>query len=327
MLGREIRAGAPPSSWAQITSDANPPSQHMLIGHLLDRYDADPELKKESYDDFVAFLGRIYGNFKLNVEWFLTSQASEVLPDTFRWKGRTPTYCLASGMDDYPRAPILTDQEAHVDLQTWMIVSTSVLARVATILEKSDDATYYSGRAETYTQVLHDNFWDQERQLYDDFYMDTDGEKQFDGHTGYLNFWPFFLNAIPTDDSRFQTTVEKLIDPEFGLWTDFGIRSLSKSDPYYQLGDDYWTSPIWMNINFLITTALHRYGADSTVEETLRAQIETSYESLRLNLINMIVGSYSDTGFIWEVYNDDTGAGMDNHPFTGWSALVTNLMA
>ena len=41
----------------------------------------------------------------------------------------------------------------------------------------------------------------------------------------------------------------------------------------------------------------------------------------------MIVDDYTDTGFIWEVYNDDTGAGMDNHPFTGWSALVANLLA
>lgn len=116
MLGREIRSGAPPSSWPQITSEANPPSQHMLLGHLLDRYAADPELKEESYDEFEAFLGRIYDNFKLNVEWFLTSQASDVLPNTFRWVGRTDTYCLASGMDDYPRAPILTEEEAHLDL-------------------------------------------------------------------------------------------------------------------------------------------------------------------------------------------------------------------
>ena len=45
----------------------------MLLGHLLDRYDADPELKAESYDEFVKFLGVIYDNFKLNVEWFLTT--------------------------------------------------------------------------------------------------------------------------------------------------------------------------------------------------------------------------------------------------------------
>ena len=46
-----------------------------------------------------------------------------------------------------------------------------------------------------------------------------------------------------------------------------------------------------------------------------------------MNLVNMVVNSYTSTGYIWEVYNDDSGAGMDNHPFTGWSALVTNLMA
>ena len=46
MLGREARWGAPPSSWGQISSEANPPSQHMLLGHLLDRFDSDPELKE-----------------------------------------------------------------------------------------------------------------------------------------------------------------------------------------------------------------------------------------------------------------------------------------
>lgn len=277
MLGRELRSGAPPSSWAQISTDANPPSQHMLLGHLLDRYEADPTLKAESYDEFVLFLGRIYDNFKLNVEWFLTTQSSEVVADTFRWRGRTPEYCLASGMDDYPRAPILTENEAHVDLQTWMIVSTNVLSRVATILEKTEDAKYYADKTATYKQVLHDNFWDESRQMFDDFYLDDDNVKQFEGHTGYLNFWPFFLDAIDTSDAKFETTVRKLIDPATGLWSDYGIRSLSNTDPYYKLGDNYWTSPIWMNINFLITTALHKYGADESIESTLRTDIATAY--------------------------------------------------
>ena len=230
-------------------------------------------------------------------------------------------------MDDYPRAPILTTQEAHVDLQTWMIFSTKTLARVAAVLGKTENAAHYTQKAEKYKQVLHENFWDESRQMYDDFYMDNDGNKQFEGHTGYLNYWPFFLNAIDTTDDRFAITVGKLTDPDNGMWTQFGVRSLSSADPYYKLGDDYWTSPIWMNINFLITMALHRYSSDETLSETLRASIETSYQALRIGLINMIVDSYTTTGFIWEVYNGDSGEGMDNHPFTGWSALVTNLMA
>ena len=163
--------------------------------------------------------------------------------------------------------------------------------------------------------------------MFDEFYMDEAGEKQFDGHTGYLNFWPFFLGAIDTSDSRFETTYKKLTDSATGLWTDNGVRSLSINDPYYMLGDDYWTSPIWLNINFLITSSLFKYSKDASIESTLQADIASSYQELRLNLIDMIVDSYSETGFIWEVYNDIDGSGMDNHPFTGWSALVTNLMA
>ena len=150
---------------------------------------------------------------------------------------------------------------------------------------------------------------------------------QFDNHIGYLNFWPLFLNALEPSDERFEILARKLIDPDFGVWTPYGIASLSKKDPYYKMGDNYWTSPIWMNINFLITKSLHGYGQDQSVEEGLRKDIQTAYGELRMNLINMVVGEYTRTGFIWEVYNDDTGAGMDNHPFTGWSALIANLLA
>lgn len=163
-------------------------------------------------------------------------------------------------MDDYPRAPILTDQEAHVDLQVWMIVSSRALSRVAKVLGKTEDAEHYAQNVETFTQVLLDNFWDSERQMFDDFYYDEAGSKQFERHTGYLNFWPFFLNAIDTSDERFEIVVSKLIDKDFGMWTDYGIRSLSINDDYYRLGDNYWTSPIWMNINYLIVTALYNYG-------------------------------------------------------------------
>jgi mannosyl-oligosaccharide glucosidase len=78
----------------------------------LNRFDQNDE----GYDQFVEFLAGIYDNFKLNVEWFLATQSSDLLDNTFRWRGRTPAYCLSSGMDDYPRAPIVTDKEAHLDL-------------------------------------------------------------------------------------------------------------------------------------------------------------------------------------------------------------------
>lgn len=184
-------------------------------------------------------------------------------------------------MDDYPRAPILTEEEAHLDLQVWMIVSSRAIQRIATILNQTEDAAHYQSNVDAFTKVLNDNFWDADRELYDDIYKDENGDMQFDGHIGYLNFWPFFLNAIEPSDPRFETTARKLIDPDFGVWTPYGIASLSKNDPYYKMQDDYWTSPIWMNINFLITKALHGYGQDQSVEQGLRDDIQTAYGDLR----------------------------------------------
>lgn len=68
-----------------------------------------------------------------------------------------------------------------------------------------------------------------------------------------------------------------LTSSETGLWTEYGIRSLSINDPYYRLGDNYWTSPIWMNINFLIAGSLHNYSVDETIEAGLLAEIQTNY--------------------------------------------------
>lgn len=75
-------------------------------------------------------------------------------------------------MDDYPRAPFLTTSEAHLDLQVWMIVSSRAISRVAKILDKTEDAEHYAQNLAKFTEALHENFWDDSRQVYDDFYID-----------------------------------------------------------------------------------------------------------------------------------------------------------
>lgn len=148
-----------------------------MIDNLLTRFENDPELKAKEFDSFKLFLAEIYDNFKKHVDWYQATQFSDVRPDTFRWRGRTLTYCLTSGMDDYPRAPFLTEEEAHLDLQVWMIVSSRALSRVAEVLGKTDDAQFYSNKVNAFTEALQEHFWDESRQMFDDFYIDTDGSK------------------------------------------------------------------------------------------------------------------------------------------------------
>ncbi len=289
MLGPEIRSGAPPSSWPQIESNANPPSQHLLLANLLDRFD-DPSyqtLYAGQYPKFLQFLSGIYDSFKHNVDWFLKTQQSALNSHLFSWKGRTISYCLPSGLDDYPRAPILTDQEAHLDLQSWMVISTRTLARVARLLDKKEDTVFYEDLKHSIEKHLGEEFWDEARQIYDDWYIDASGEKQFVGHTGYVNFFPFFLNIVQADESRGRILFDKLVDSETGMWSEFGVRSLSTNDPYYRLGDDYWTSPIWMNINYLIWLSLHKHEA--TTDDGLKDRLQAARQELRVNLARLVV--------------------------------------
>uniref|UniRef100_A0A8C2JAL6 Mannosyl-oligosaccharide glucosidase n=1 Tax=Cyprinus carpio TaxID=7962 RepID=A0A8C2JAL6_CYPCA len=117
-------------------------------------------------------------------------------------------------------------------------------------------------------------------------------------------------------------------DPE-RLWTPYGLRSLSHSDPLYMKRNTehdapYWRGPIWININYLAVRALHHYGS---IEGPYKKKAATLYQDLRTNLINNVYKQYMETGYIWEQYNDSTGRGQGSHPFTGWSALIVLIMA
>jgi hypothetical protein len=81
-------------------------------------------------------------NFKMSQQVRSRTWQSNVGANLFRWAGRTPGCCLPSGMDDccHPRAPVLTDMEAHLDSQVWMIVSTRSITKVAKVVNKTEDA-------------------------------------------------------------------------------------------------------------------------------------------------------------------------------------------
>lgn len=53
-----------------------------------------------------------------------------------------------------------------------MIVSTSTLSKIANLLGKEDDAQKYASMKNDITKALEDNFWDESREIYDEFYYD-----------------------------------------------------------------------------------------------------------------------------------------------------------
>lgn len=81
------------------------------------------------------------------------------------------------------------------------------------------------------------------------------------------------------------------------LWTDFGLRSLSKKSYHFKKGNNYWTNPIWIHLNYLVLKGLKLHYNDSN-----EFALET-YNMLRNNVINTVCGNYENTGYFYENYN------------------------
>lgn len=58
----------------------------------------------------------------------------------------------------------------------------------------------------------------------------------------------------------------------------------------------------------------------------IQNRMRVLYSKLRLGITRNVIKEYIRTGYIWEQYEDSTGKGIRGHPFTGWSALVVNIL-
>lgn len=145
---------------------------------------------------------------------------------------------------------------------------------------------------------------------------------------GYVNLFPLLLEQLDHDSPHLTKMLHDLRDPE-QLWTNYGLRSLSKKSPLYMKRNTehdppYWRGPIWININYLAAKALHHYG---NIEGPNAALAREIYGELRDNLVGNIFKQYKKSGYLWEQYDDTTGEGKGCNVFTGWTASVVLLMA
>lgn len=110
------------------------------------------------------------------------------------------------------------------------------------------------------------------------------------------------------------------------MWSDFGLRSLAKNDDMYGTNEDYWRGAIWMNMNYLAVKSLYNYNQEMINDEN-KEYVHRLYTDLRANIIRNLFVEYRKFGYLYENYNGDNGSGQRSKPFTGWSSLITNIIA
>lgn len=280
ILGPEARSKVPGEFQTQYPHYANPPTLFFVLHAFLDKIAAGSASKSGSgsaqqpmdgnavlSDPKVAigYLRELYPLLKRQFDWFRKTQWGDLksydrnafsTKEGYRWRGSTRTHLLTSGLDDYPRPQPPHPGELHTDLISWMGMLSRAMKRIATTLSETEDAAAFGRIEEAIIRNIDDLHWDEKAQTYCDATIDDYEESAHVCHKGYISIFPFMTGMLDAKHPHLGAVLDLIAD-ENELWSPFGIRSLSKQDQFYGTAENYWRSPIWMNMNYLIVKELY----------------------------------------------------------------------
>ncbi|XP_010248964.1 PREDICTED: mannosyl-oligosaccharide glucosidase GCS1 [Nelumbo nucifera] len=365
ILGAEALSKVPEEFVLQYPTNGNPPTLFLVLHDLVHGIKQNKFTTTESIE-ISSFLERAFVRLEAWFQWFNTTQSGKDA-SSYYWHGRDKATTrelnpktLTSGLDDYPRASHPSDEERHLDLRCWMFLAADCMNSIAEILKRKNDPTKdYHATAKLLSnfEVLNKMHFDDAYGAYFDFGNHTEKVRlrwqetkqpgsnyasrefvrevletpklRFVPHIGYVNLFPFMMRIIPPESWILGKQLD-LISNRSTLWTDYGLRSLSKTSSLYMKRNTehdppYWRGPIWMNMNYMILSSLHHYSLEDGPHRT---RAEAIYKELRETLIRNVVRNYFETGYLWEQYDQkNKGKGKGARPFTGWTSLVVLIMA
>ena len=277
ILGPEARSKVPQEFQVQYPHYANPPTLFLILETLIDKLNDKASSKKsdetlerirnvqlENPDVAIDYLRNLYPLLKRHYFWFRKTQWGDIksydreafsTKEGYRWRGRNTRHILTSGLDDYPRAQPPHPGELHTDLISWMGMMTRSMRHIAETIGETDDANELKGYEKAIIRNIDDLHWDKKAQTYCDATIDDYEESVHVCHKGYVSIFPFLTGLLPADSPRLKAVLDLISDPE-ELWSDYGLRSLSLKDEFYGTDENYWRSPIWMNLNYLAVKSL-----------------------------------------------------------------------
>lgn len=281
ILGNEARSKVPQEFQTQYPHYANPPTLFFVIRSFLDKIaeQASPitshgqepigheEANKVLGDKqaAMAYLRDLYPLLKRHFEWFRKTQWGDLKTydrpafsskEGYRWRGSTQTHVLTSGLDDYPRPQPPHPGELHTDLISWMGMMSRAMKRIADSLGEEDDAASFGKIENAIIKNIDDLHWDETAQTYCDATIDDYEESVHVCHKGYISIFPFMTGLMDANHPHLKAVLDLIAD-EDELWSPHGIRSLSKQDALYGTAENYWRSPVWMNMNYLVVKELY----------------------------------------------------------------------
>ena len=239
----------------------------------------------------LDFLREIYPALVRCIDWWFT-QNDDDADGLVQYK-----HPYSSGLDNSP----LWDHGMPIespDINTYLNIKMTSLAKIAEILGMDDAAAFWRQRATSHLQCMLKDLWDEKAGLFKSLH----NEQSIPALTPF-NLYPLWIGQLSGE--KIQRLVEHIKNPN-EFWGKYMIPTVARNDPAYNL-EAMWRGPVWANINYFFVEALQKVG-----------EIELARE-LRDKTLKMIM----DQPGIHEYYNPETG----EPPATsanmfGWTAAV-----
>lgn len=248
-------------------------------------------LKLHEYDPNIDFLKEIYVPLVRLNAWWLTMNDDD-------GDGLAQyNHPYSSGLDDSP----LWDQGMPVespDLNTYLCMQCTSLAKIATILGMDVEASMWKRKASAMVERMIKHFWDPD----EGFFWVIKDHGPIKIKTPF-NLYPLWTGLLPETIKK--RLLEQLTNPDL-FWGKFKLPTVAYNDPKFD-PKTMWRGPVWANINYFFIEALELAG-EPVLAKTLRD-----------STLEMIM-AHED---IYEFYDAETGAPPERSIKNfGWTSAV-----
>ncbi|WFS03076.1 MGH1-like glycoside hydrolase domain-containing protein [Rhizobium tumorigenes] len=189
------------------------------------------------------------------------------------------------------------------------VLDAEMLAKMAAVLGKDDDAREFGAIAERCRKLISEHLWDESRGIF----ANRQRNGGFVRSLSPTSFYPLLCGAASSEQA------ERLLghlNDETTFGGNYVLPNATRDDPAFA-DNVYWRGRIWPNVNYMVWLGLRRYGFAAEAGKLARQ----SYE--------LFMKSWSKDRIASENYNAVTGEAMDQgdtDPFYIWAALLP-LMA
>lgn len=249
----------------------------------------------------------------------------------FRW----PVPWMGGIDNDVATTFFLPDSVITADINAWMYLEYRSAAVLAGCLGMPTEAKRFREKSRKLCQAINEILWYDKMTSYAAYNLSS-GRHQFhlglgteNEDSGYYAFQTC-SNLIPLYAGIPQTKqavgmIKKYVLSEAHFLSTYGIRSLSKSSPYYnnavwgnpprfgehhRMTNSNWQGPVWIPLCYFMFHALLAYGFR---KEALNIANRT---------INLLALSLKRRGSFTENYNAETGEPLFATEFASWNILA-----